>query len=115
MSGHVVVDMIALALLQIVLVAVGGVGLAKAWIRRSHSGGATLEVKRGDTSMTSLYVFYGVTSVVVGQAISVSTVAEGYKAALILFNYSLLLYLCFFNVWSRNRILKVMTDLRIER
>jgi hypothetical protein len=67
-----------------------------------------LKVARGEKSMTILYVAYALMTVALTQTVQVADGVEGYKVALILFDYLALCYLFFFNSWFRNRLLRLL-------
>ena len=93
----------AIQLTLIVLLAFALLRTAAAW-RAGRKGAARANVKRGETSMTALYVLYGFATVALTLTVQVSTWGDGNKAGLILFDYAVVTYLFFFNSWFRNRI-----------
>lgn len=82
-------------------------------LRKRH-GGIQLTVKRGERSMTFLYVSYGVVTIVYSLAIDVSQCAVGHKTTLIVLDYIVITYLFFFNSWFRNSIV-LRTLTRLEK
>lgn len=64
-------------------------------------------VKRGEKGNTVFYIFYGIISVILLQIVSITKEAEGYKVFFIILDLLLVLYLCFFNSWSRNKIIGI--------
>lgn len=62
-------------------------------------------VTRGKESQYALYYIYGIFIVIVLQIISSTKESENYRTILILSNSLILLYLCFFSSWSRNKII----------
>ena len=54
-------------------------------------------ITRGEQSMSVLFTFYGITTVVLTLMIEVAETAKGYKSALVAADYIALTYLCFFN------------------
>ncbi len=81
---------------------------------RKRHGGIQLTVKRGEKSMTFLYVSYGVVTIVYSLAIDVSQCAVGHKTTLIVLDYIVITYLFFFNSWFRNSIV-LRTLTRLEK
>ena len=71
---------------------------------------AHLEVRRGEQSMNSLYVMYGIVTVVYSLLVQAAEAFEGHKALLIAVNYVGLTYLFFFSSWFRNRIFFKMLE-----
>jgi len=69
-----------------------------------------LEVRLGEQSMNSLYVMYGIITVVYSLLVQVAEAFEGHKALLIAVDYVGLTYLFFFSSWFRNRILFRMLE-----
>jgi hypothetical protein len=65
---------------------------------------ASVDVRRGEQSMNSLYVIYGIVTVVYSLLVQVAEAFEGHKALLIALNYVALTYLFFFSSWFRNKI-----------
>jgi len=80
--------------------------------RVRHSEGITLTVTRGDKSMNFLFAFYGVATVVITLLTQVAEAACGYKAVIVAADYLILTYLCFFNVWFRNRLLSLYSQIQ---
>lgn len=64
-----------------------------------------VSVKRGDKGWNLLCLAYGILSVVVIQIISISEFGKGYKVIITVMDLAILLYLAFFNSWSRNIII----------
>ncbi len=64
-------------------------------------------VSRGKKSNQLLYIAYGVISVAIFQFINVSQEGNGYKVFITFFDLLLVFYLCFFNSWSRNKIIGI--------
>ena len=71
---------------------------------RLRQGALNPTAVRGERSMNSLYVIYGLTTVAITLAVDVSTAGVGSKTFLVMFDYAALLYLFFFNSWFRNRL-----------
>lgn len=71
--------------------------------------GITITVKRGQESWQLLYLFYGITSIIMIQIITVARAFENYKVGISLLNLGILLYLTFYNSWFRNKILGYIT------
>ncbi len=107
-------DAVALALLHAVLGVVlifSFVAIVRSNFRRLR-GAMTLSVERGEQSMNLLYVAYGVVTLVFALAVQVAEAAQGYKVAIISFDYIALSYLFFFNSWFRNWILGKLSRIR---
>jgi len=75
--------------------------LVKTWMTPR---GASATVHRGEESMNSLYVLYGVATLVFSLTIDVADAFYGHKATIVLADYVLLTYLFFFSSWFRNSI-----------
>ena len=61
-------------------------------------------VKRGDLSWSYFHIFYGLMNVVLLQIINTTESLAGYKTIITIINVSILLYLCYYNRWVRNKI-----------
>jgi hypothetical protein len=99
-------DCVALAVIEVMLLGLLFISLAMdAWIRvKDRSSSAQATVVRGETSMNSLYVMYGIATVVYSLLIQVAPNLDGYRVSLIALNYISLTYLFFFSSWFRNRL-----------
>lgn len=62
-------------------------------------------VTRGSQSRNIFYVIYGILSVIFLSIIQVTSEAKEYKVIITIVDLLLLMYLCFFNSWSRNKIM----------
>jgi len=82
-------------------------GALRRRIRRVF-GHKHLKVARGEKSMTILYIAYALMTVALTLTVQVADQAQGYKVALICFDYLALCYLFFFNSWFRNRLLRLL-------
>lgn len=77
-----------------------------------RTGGLTLSgefsatVKRGPESWNKFNLAYGILSVLVVQVVSASSAYEEHKVFFSLLDLGLLLYLCFYNGWFRNQLMK---------
>jgi hypothetical protein len=103
-------DEVVLRMEHAVLVAflfVAILGAIRRKIRRLF-GHKHLKVARGDKSMTILYIAYALLTVAVTLTVQVADTAQGYKVAIIAFDYLVLSYLFFFNSWFRNRLLRLL-------
>ena len=89
------------------VLAVAIVGALRRKIRRLF-GIKHLKVARGEKSMTILYIAYALLTVAVTLTVQVADSAQGYKVAIIAFDYLALTYLFFFNSWFRNRLLRLL-------
>ena len=76
-------------------------------IVEKYNGNSGRVVKRGRGGNKIFYYAYGILSVVVLNIIQNSVAGIGYKVAITIFDLLLLVYLCFFNSWSRNKIIGV--------
>lgn len=74
----------------------------------TRKGSVSLTVKRGEESWKNFNLAYGVLAVVFLQAINTTEAWKGYKSIITIVDLSLLLYLCFFNAWFRNKTLGVI-------
>ena len=74
---------------------------------RAGRRGLGLEVKRGDASMAFLYIVYGIATVIYTLLVQIAESAQGHKVVLIVLDYGLLTYLCFFNSWFRNKLIEL--------
>lgn len=99
-------DCISLVVAHGILAIVLGMSIravVRASLRRRR-GSADLTVQRGEQSMNALYVLYGFATIAFGLAIDVADCLQGYKAAIVLLDYSIFTYLFFFNAWFRNSV-----------
>jgi hypothetical protein len=71
------------------------------------TGGAAGTVVRGDKSRATFMISWGFLSLSVQQILQVSKSAEGYLVALSIVDLTLLGYLCFFNAWFRDVLLRI--------
>ncbi len=62
-------------------------------------------VKRGETSWNYFSIAYGILSVIMVELVSATESINGYKTIIILANLGMLLYLCYFSGWFRNKII----------
>lgn len=117
-SDYYVLRFIHLVLLILFIIAVVKDCIAKRRSRRPVRVGPgvikdfSFTVQRSEESMNSLYVLYGVITVLLSLAIQVSGVAS--KVFLIVIDYLLVTYLIFFNMWSRNKVLRALNKIREE-
>lgn len=74
----------------------------KRWIRKK--GGVIIEVKRGDTSWGYFASAYGFLSLILLQIINTTEAWKGYKTITTIIDLWLLMYLCFYSSWFRNKI-----------
>jgi len=65
--------------------------------------------KRGEKSWGYFNLAYGIASVVLLQIINVADALEGYKTVISLVDLVILTYLAFFNSWSRNAIIGIIS------
>ena len=76
----------------------------------NKSSGRT--VGRGKESQYALYYIYGMLSVILLQIISSSIEIKKNTTFFILLNIIILTYLCFFNSWSRNKIIGIYSKFK---
>ena len=80
--------------------------------RKNRSSGLSISVKRGKESVNYFHQFAtGFTSLILGVIISISEVAKGHKVFLFLFDLIIVLYLSYWNSWSRNKIVGLFTKI----
>ena len=72
-------------------------------------GLGSLSVKRGEKSWNYFHLAYALLVVVFVAAINTTEAWKGYKTLVTIVDLALLLYLCFFNGWCRNKILDVIS------
>lgn len=77
-------------------------GYDKGWCREDK--GFTAEVKRGETSWGYFASTYGFLSVLLLQIINTTEAWKGYKTITTIIDLWLLMYLCFYSSWFRNKI-----------
>jgi hypothetical protein len=83
---------------------------------RAGSGGVTLQVTRGEASMNRFYALYAaLNGILIGIILTVDVI-KGHRIFWFLFDTSLLAYLCFLNIWLRNRIITWANNLsKVEK
>lgn len=74
----------------------------KGWLRQDK--GIVGEVTRGEKSWGYFHATFGFLSVIFLEVISTTESSKGYKTIITLFDLSLLVYLCYFSTWFRNKI-----------
>lgn len=77
------------------------------WFR--SKSGVKIELTRGHESWSYFAFAYGTTAVVMLEIINTTKAADGYKTILTIADVAILLYLCFYNSWSRNQIVGIVT------
>lgn len=75
------------------------------WLR-PKSG---IALTRGYESWSHFAFAYGTTAVILLQIINTTNAVEGYKTIVTIVDMAILLYLCFYNSWSRNQIVGIVT------
>lgn len=65
--------------------------------------------------MAILFGTWGVTTVATGLLLQLSEAARGYKTVLMVGDYLVLTYLCFWNTWLRNRLIQYSVRIRTEK
>ena len=66
---------------------------------------ASVKVERGEKSMNTLYVNFGIASVIFSLIVQNCEPLKGNQVLFIAINYSILIYLFFLSVWFRNAVL----------
>lgn len=74
------------------------------WLH-ARSATASLTVTRGEKSMAMLAGIFAAAVGVYALAIEVSDVLVGHKSVLVVCDFGVLAYLCFFNNWFRNALI----------
>lgn len=99
-------DPIALAVMESILIGLSAFALFKDIHIKvvERSAGVDLTVKRGELSMSALYVMYGIATVVYSLIAQVASGIEGQRVLILALNYLLLTYLFFFSQWFRNSL-----------
>src|SRR3954463_11857781 len=69
---------------------------------------ATLSVIRGPESQRQFHLAYGLLSVIVLQIINAAEALHGYKTILSILNVTVLVYLCYFSSWVKNKIVTLV-------
>lgn len=100
-------DLIAFAAVEAALVGLSAFAVFKdIYIRVvERSRGLDLSTVRGELSMTSLYVMYGIATVVyslIAQIAQIASGIDGHRVLVIALNYLFLTHLFFFSQWFRN-------------
>jgi hypothetical protein len=100
-------DLIAFILLQgaLVVLSLAAVIRDPLIVKRERQSGLVVGVTRGEQSMNSLYVIYGVATVMYSLVAQVASGLDGWRAAVTVIDYALLTHLFFFSPWFRNRFL----------
>jgi len=103
-------------LFQLSLCSLAIFGLLRVNIARykAGKGGTKLIIGRGEESMGNFYLVSGAGAILVNQIISLSTAYDGYKCFFSIMDLFILVYLCFFNPWWRNKIVELMSNLPKE-
>lgn len=78
----------------------------RGWLTRR---GIALRVKRGEKSWGHFNLAYGIASVLLLQVINMADALQGYKTIISLVDLLILTYLAFFNSWSRNAIIGIIS------
>lgn len=78
-----------------------------AYFNERFNNNSGRNVKRGGQGQYTLYLIFGTLSVIIIQIVSSSKEAENYRTILTLMDSSITVYLCFFNSWSRNKIVGI--------
>lgn len=97
-------DLIAFAAVEAALVGLSAFAVFKdIYIRVvERSRGLDLSTVRGELSMTSLYVMYGIATVVYSLIAQIASGIDGHRVLVIALNYLFLTHLFFFSQWFRN-------------
>jgi hypothetical protein len=97
-------DLIALAIMEAALVLLSVFALAKDIyiVRTERKRGLEVTITRGEPAMNSLYIMYGIATVVYSLLAQVAEGIDGQRVLIIAVNYLLLTHLFFFSQWFRN-------------
>lgn len=77
------------------------------WFR--PKSGIKIALTRGHESWSHFAFAYGTSAVIMLQIINTTKAADGYKTIVTIVDMAMLLYLCFYNSWSRNQIVGIVT------
>jgi hypothetical protein len=96
-------------LLQILFLILAGYALRQD-IRSKHgNGGVSVTVQRGPQSWSYFYYTYGALAVILLELINTTEAFRGHKTLITVADLSLLVYMCFFNGWFRNKIVSFVS------
>lgn len=97
-------DSVIFSLLQILILLLFAYAFVKdkGWLKKKGSIDAV--VKRGEQSWSYFPIAFGILSVVIIEVIGITDTLGNYQAILIIINLLILLYLCFFSGWFRNKL-----------
>jgi uncharacterized membrane protein len=101
-------DAVLFPLLQAVLVLFTFFAIIRDWIavRKAGRGGAAMLVTRGKTSMGYFYGAYtAISGLLVGICLFVDA-AKGHRVLWLALDISAVAYVCLFNVWFRNHLVR---------
>ena len=84
-------------------------------ISHLNSGGIT--VKRGEESYKNLHLAYSIIAIIFLELINTTDAFRGHKTIITLIDLSILLYLCLYNSWFRNKLIHfhVLSKEKIEK
>jgi len=102
LDDKVIFPLVELCLLLILGFALGMQG-------KMYKNSIVTKVTRGEESWGYFAFAYSILSVIFIELVSVSSALNNYKVFFILLNLSILLYLCFFSSWFRNKIVLIMS------
>jgi len=103
-------------LFQLSLCSLAFLGLLRVNIARCKAGkgGTKLTIGRGEESMGYFYLVSGAGAILVNQILSLSNAYDGYKCFFSIVDLFIVIYLCVFNSWWRNKIVGLMIKLPNE-
>ena len=96
-------------ILQVGIILYSGFALFKKKFRSKNKHSSTISVKRGEFSWGSLTMAYGFMALMLLEMINTTEYLIGYKSIITIIYLSALIYLCFFNGWSRNKIIGIVS------
>lgn len=77
------------------------------WKMSGKYAGIKGSVRRGDHSWSSFPIGFALMSIFAVAIVSHSTWIDGYQSSVIVVDLAAIFYLCFFNGWFRNLIIKI--------
>lgn len=77
--------------------------------KNKNKSSLIVEVKRGEISWGYFHFTYGLLSILILEIINTTEAFKGYKTLITITDLSMLLYLCFFSSWFRNKIVGVFS------
>lgn len=105
-------DEFVFVIFQTFLVLIAAYGFVRDNSNRFRNGQCVATIKRGEQSWKDFNLVYGILALIVLQVINTSEAFKGYKTFITLLDLGLLLYLCFYNGWFRNKVLGLLVKSR---